>query len=429
MDVPDSHAEAAAGKTFCEFFAGIGLVREALARSGWSCIYANDIDAKKQELYEGHFGRSSHFHLGDVWDVEQVVGRIPERPFLATASFPCVDLSLAGHWRGFEGDHSSTFFGFINCLQALGERRPKLVLLENVAGFITSGNGKDFAAAATALAKLGYWLDAFVVDAKYFVPQSRVRVFVVGVQDDLETPLAVRQIPELGGFDQWTQLVERAPRSLRPEKLVRLMKGITLPTGWVAFDIPAPAQTKTDLAAIIDQDDSQDWWDEEAVARHFVMMSDRHQRQVAAMRDSGGEFVGTIYRRKRQGKTRAEIRFDGVAGCLRTPRGGSARQIVIAIANGRLRMRWMSAREYARLQGVADFPLTGNNNQNLFGFGDAVCVPVVRWIDETILTPVYEHTRTPEATWPTTSRPNIAARPCKPLKVATPRSKKRLRPN
>jgi site-specific DNA-cytosine methylase len=54
------------GKTFCEFFAGIGLVREGLAGSGWQCVYANDFDPKKRELYEARFG-AGHFHEGDVW--------------------------------------------------------------------------------------------------------------------------------------------------------------------------------------------------------------------------------------------------------------------------------------------------------------------------------------------------------------------------
>ena len=90
------------------------------------------------------------------------------------------------------------------------------------------------------------------------------------------------------------------------------------------------------------------------------------------------------------GKTRAETRFDGMAGCLRTPKGGSARQIVIVVDKDRLRMRWMSPREYARLQGADDFPLVVNTIQNLYGFGDAVCVPVIRWIDKHVLTPVFE---------------------------------------
>ncbi|HVS37631.1 MAG TPA: DNA cytosine methyltransferase, partial [Gemmataceae bacterium] len=160
--------------------------------------------------------------------------------------------------------------------------------------------------------------------------------------------------------------------------------------GWAAFHLPQPKTQRGPLADLIDRDDSQEWWDADAVRKHRDMMSPRHRRLVDQMLASGKLFVGTIFRRKRPDGTRAEIRFDGLAGCLRTPRGGSARQIVIAIDGGRLRMRWMSAREYARLQGADDFPLTDNNIQNLFGFGDAVCVPVIRWIDRHVLTPVFE---------------------------------------
>lgn len=377
-------------KTFCEFFAGIGLVREGLSPSGWRCIFANDIDPKKQELYELRFGRADDFHLGDVWQTKEVVGRIPGRPFLATASFPCIDLSLAGHWRGFDGDHSSTFFGFTEALDALGERRPTVVMLENVVGFITSHDGKDFEAAARSLAELGYLVDAFVVDAKYFVPQSRPRVFVVGVHKSVESGPFVRRSELDWVADGWTQLVEQAPKSLRPQKLVRLMQSIDLPSGWAAFDLKQPKARRGHVADVIDLDESQDWWDEGAVRKHHDMMSDRHRKIVDQMLESGQSFVGTIFRRKRYGKTRSEVRFDGMAGCLRTPRGGSARQIVVAVEAGRLRMRWMSAREYARLQGVEEFPLTGNTIQNLYGFGDAVCVPVIRWIDRNVLTPVFE---------------------------------------
>ena len=108
-------------KSFCEFFAGIGLVRAGLVDSGWICSYANDIDPKKQQLYEAKFGVDDHFHLGDVWDTAAAVDRIDSRPFLATASFPCTDLSLAGHWKGFAGEHSSTFFGFTKILAASKE--------------------------------------------------------------------------------------------------------------------------------------------------------------------------------------------------------------------------------------------------------------------------------------------------------------------
>ena len=90
-------------KAFCEFFAGIGLVHEGLRYSGWKCVYANDNDPKKQEQYLARFG-ANHFHLEDVRDTKRVLSEISGRPILATASFPCIDLSLAGHWRGLNGN-------------------------------------------------------------------------------------------------------------------------------------------------------------------------------------------------------------------------------------------------------------------------------------------------------------------------------------
>ena len=377
----------AVGRTFCEFFAGIGLVREALEASGWSCVYANDVDPKKRGLYVGRFGDEGHFHLGDVWETPEVVGRIGGRPLLATASFPCVDLSLAGNGRGFEGSHSSTFFGFVRAMESLGGRRPPMVLLENVTGFLTSAGGRDFEAAARALAGLGYRLDAFTLDAAMFVPQSRPRVFVVGVRSDVLPPGAMARDASGWFGDAWGDRLESADRRVRPRRLVDLMRAIDLPTGWIAFDLPAPEGAPPGVAEVIDRDDGQDWWDAEAVAKHRAMMHDRHRERVDAMVADGSTFVGTIFRRKRDGRTRAEVRFDGVAGCLRTPRGGSARQIVVVVEAGRLRMRWMSPREYARLQGAPDFPLAANTTQNLFGFGDAVCVPAVQWIDRHVLSP------------------------------------------
>ena len=377
-------------KSFCEFFAGIGLVREGLSDSGWRCQYANDINPKKLDLYQLRFGRNDHFHLGDIWQTDEVVERIEGQPFLATASFPCIDMSLAGHWRGFSGDHSSTFFGFTRVLDALGERRPPVVMLENVTGFITSKGGADFESAIRALAELGYWIDAFVLDAKSFLPQSRPRVFVIGVDESLEAPFHHRDSATNWLGSRWQQVIDEADESLRPARLVKLMQSIELPTGWAAFDLSAPVTESQDLSLLIDLDDQQEWWDSAAVEKHHDMMSDRHRELVDRLISEGDTHVGTVFRRKRDGKTRAEVRMDGIAGCLRTPKGGSAKQIVIVIAQGKLKMRWMSAREYARLQGAADFPLVANNIQNLLGFGDAVCVPVVRWIDSHILSPLFE---------------------------------------
>lgn len=377
------HGPAKSAKTFAEFFAGIGLVDEGLRGSGWNCIYANDISPVKKAMHADRNGTTPHYHLGDVRAVDEVISRLLDHdPFLATASFPCVDLSTAGHYRGFHGDQSSTFFAFTDILEALGDRRPKLVMLENVVGFLTSRNGADFTAAAGRLADLGYWLDAFVLDARCFVPQSRPRVFVIGMADDLRPARAERR--------SFSLVSEVGPTSLRPPSLVRIIRSLPLATGWRPLDLAPPPQRRQNLTEVVDLDDGQEWWDNTQVERHYRMMSELHRQRIDTFRNVGSPFVGTIFRRVRKEGQRAEVRFDGLAGCLRTPKGGSGRQIVIAVNEGRIRMRWMSAREYARLQGSPDFPLQRPTNQLLLGFADAVCVPAVAWIDRNVLTPLYE---------------------------------------
>jgi len=377
-------------KRFAEFFAGIGLIHEALKESGWQCVYANDIDPKKEAMYKGHFGVSSYFHREDVWETEKIVNEIPGAPFLATASFPCTDLSLAGHWRGFDGEHSSTYFGFIRALHALGPNKPKLVMLENVTGFLTSKDGADFVRAVTTLAEEGYWIDCIVLDAKAFVPQSRPRVFVVGFHESLHSERIIRQSNHGALFgDDWQSAIDDGG-SLRPNSLLRLIAKTQLSTGWATLALRPPRQVKYMLEAVIDTDDAQEWWEQAATDKHYAMLSDLHRIEVERRRKAGGLHVGTVYRRCRHNEMRAEVRFDNVAGCLRTPKGGSARQIVMVIDDGRIRFRWMSPREYARLQGAPDFKLAENTIQSLFGFGDGVCVPVIRWMDQNILTPMFE---------------------------------------
>lgn len=379
----------APSKRFAEFFAGIGLVHEALKHSGWECAYANDIDPKKEAMYKGHFGESPYYHLGDVWDTPGVLKRLEERPFLATASFPCTDLSLAGHWNGFEGDASSTYFGFINAIKELADGKPKLIMLENVTGFLTSKGGADFVRAVTTLAELGYWVDTVVLDAKMFVPQSRPRVFVVGFHESLRSSRIIRQGQCAMFGDAWQAAIDDGG-TLRPQVLRKLMADTNLPTGWATLDLRPPKQAKYELASVIDTDSDQDWWDKAANDKHYAMLSDLHRTEVDRRRKAGGLHVGTVYRRCRNDEMRAEVRFDNLAGCLRTPRGGSARQIVMIIDDGSVRFRWMSPREYARLQGAPNFVLAENTIQSLFGFGDGVCVPVIRWMDKHVLTPVYE---------------------------------------
>ncbi len=369
---------------FLEFFAGIGLIHIGLRPSGWRCVYANDISPKKREMYLHEIPEASdYYHCENIWKTDIIAEKINEPCLLATASFPCIDISLAGHMKGLGGKHSSTFFGFIKVMEQLkGERRmPTLLMLENVTGLLNSNHGSDFREVCLAAARLGYFLDAFIVDAKHFMPQSRPRLFIVGMTDDALSSTAYKSYQE-----EWWQRVQLDP-DIRPQRLVNAMKALRLPTGWVAVDLPPLPPVQRNLASVIDLGDEQEWWDDDAVQKHLAMTSDLHKQRIEKMIISNDLYIGTIFRRIRENKTRAETRFDGLAGCLRTATGGSAKQIVIVIDHGAVRMRWMSAVEYARLQGVPNYKISVPRNQALTGFADAVCVPVIEWIAHYVLSP------------------------------------------
>ena len=357
--------------TVAEYFAGIGLMRLGLDQSGWRTVFANDIDEKKHEMYCHHFGTSPEFVLGDIHELNQA--NVPST-ILATASFPCNDLSLAGARKGLAGEHSSAFWGFIRILNEMGERRPPLVLLENVTGFLTSHDGADFHEALLALNDLGYTVDAFIIDASRFVPHSRQRLFVVGQRD--ATP-RVSETPSL------------LQSELRPAALADFI--LWHPDiQWNLRSLPSLPRHETRLADIIEDlsPNSAAWWSRERCDYLLNQMSSKHRAQADAMIRASQRSYATVFRRVRATGSMAELRTDGIAGCLRTPRGGSGRQILFVAGKGRFAVRLLTARECARLMGADDFLLNVPLNQALFGFGDAVCVPVIRWIAKNYLTPL-----------------------------------------
>lgn len=362
-------------RTVAEFFAGIGLMRVGLERKGWSVLFANDIDPKKCEMYRDHFpDADNHLVCGDI---HQLKAELIPSVTLATASFPCNDLSLAGARKGLHGKESSAFWGLISALENMKSRRPPLVLLENVTGFLSSHKGNDFKQALCALNALGYTVDAFILDAVMFVPQSRQRLFVVGI---LESCIPSDEVREQLSFYE---------SPVRPPALAEFILHNT-EINWNVRMLPVPPQRKISLADILDDMDesSQEWWSAERAEYLLNQMSLRH-REVADRMIRGKHYTfGTVFRRIRNGKSMAELRTDGIAGCLRTPRGGSGRQILFKAGKGRHFVRLLNPRECARLMGADDFVIKAPLNQTLFGFGDAVCVPVIEWIAEYYLNPV-----------------------------------------
>ena len=161
---------------------------------------------------------------------------------------------------------------------------------------------------------------------------------------------------------------------------------------WYFSEIPPlPSKVKTDLSSVIESLSEEDerWWSDDEVDRHLKMMSPVNLNYLKELQVASPCSYCAMYRRVRQGKQRAELRKDGLAGCLRTARGGSSRQMLVRVEKNSIRMRLMTPREYARLQGVPDsYPIPSQANQALTGFGDAVCVPAVAWIAGNILNPL-----------------------------------------
>ncbi|GFD67924.1 DNA cytosine methyltransferase [Alteromonas sp. KUL106] len=377
---------------FAEFFAGVGLVREGLAIDGWECVWANDICENKMQTYLQNYGED-HFRLGNVWDYVDDPTSIPDDIFLYTASFPCTDLSVAGGRAGLAGVHSGSLNAVLKIL--LNKRRagaaPKVILLENVLGFITSHGGKDLSDTVNLLNELGYVVDVIEINAAHFTPQSRQRVFLVAVDKEIASnTMKVKSNDGAYADDWWEELTSRPDiRSLKLQNVIRQNKNLN----WGLVKVPPLPVLSNSLIDIIDEsvgENSKYWWDLDRKNKLFSQMNNNHKRILEYMSAQDSLSYGTVYRRMRKGLSMAELRTDGIAGCLRTPRGGSSKQILIQGGFGDWKVRLLTPREYARLQGVRDsYILPVKDNQGYFAMGDAVCVPVINFISQHILTPIY----------------------------------------
>jgi DNA (cytosine-5)-methyltransferase 1 len=366
--------------SFYEFFAGGGMARAGLG-DGWTCLFANDFDAKKAECYRANWGADELF-VGDVAKV--TTAQLPGRADLVWASFPCQDLSLAGAGAGLKGERSGSFWPFWSSMKALRAegRAPKTIVLENVCGALTSHGGKDFESICEALAGEDYKFGALVIDAALFLPQSRPRLFIVAVREDVATPALLQGKSSSAHFHTKALLTayERLPDHLKD--------------AWVWWRLSAPLARNATLSQIIeDAPRDVNWHSLEETRRLIGMMSDVNLEKIEEAKRAERKMIGTLYRRTRNENgekiQRAEARFDDVAGCLRTPTGGSSRQYVLIVKKGAVRSRLMSARETARLMGLPDdYVLPAKYNEAYHLTGDGVVVPAVRHIAAHIVEPL-----------------------------------------
>ncbi|EKD87232.1 MAG: hypothetical protein ACD_36C00181G0001 [uncultured bacterium] len=371
--------------TFYEFFCGGGMVRAGLGPN-WNCLFSNDFDHKKSITYRRNWG-DKELRTCDVRTVTP--DSLPGHANLVWASFPCQDLSLAGAGAGLKGDRSGTFWPFWEIVKGLiaQNRSPEIIILENVCGMLTSHKGADFAAICSAFQLAGYRCGATVIDAALFVPQSRPRLFIIAVHGDLQIPDSIHRQSHsplwnsralLGAYNK---LSSKARRS------------------WIWWDMPTPPERLTSFADLIEPNPSSVQWHTAAETQQLLaMMSDVNRAKVndakKYSKKTGQCKVGTIYKRTRIDKSsgkvqRAEVRFDDVAGCLRTPAGGSSRQLIMVVDGNDVKSRLISSRETAHLMGLpSGYILPEKYNEAYHLTGDGVVVPVVRHIAQHILEPL-----------------------------------------
>jgi len=357
-----------------EFFAGGGLARLGLSGQ-FDVAWANDLDAMKCRAWRENFGAHGLIE-GDVAAIR--IGQLPQRPALAWASFPCQDLSLAGDRAGLKGGRSGTLFAFMARLAELRERGdpPEVVVLENVKGLLSSNSGQDLAAVFSALQDLGYAAGCLEMDAAWFLPQSRPRVFIIAVRQGAEIPAALLSR-------------DNRPCVFQTPAILKAQAALPGALNWFA---PSPAQPSTSLADILDPRDNA-WWDASKLATFNQQLSETHRERLESIRGTPGRHIGTMYRRIRRAggekHQRAEIRFDGKVGCLRTPAGGSSRQFWLVVEGDILNIRPINPREAIRLMGVPDtYLLPKGTLAGLKIAGDGVAVPVVAWLSEKLLAPL-----------------------------------------
>ena len=359
------------------------MVRQGLG-TNWRCLFANDWDPKKNEVYIKNWG-AGEIVIGDI------AGLSMEKTFGSTdlvwASFPCQDLSNAGSREGLTGKRSGAFFSLIKHIETLIklERTPKIIALENVVGTLTSKSGKDFHVICRSLSDLGYSFGAVIIDAAWFLPQSRPRLFIIAVRTPPFLQTSVPKFSSVMHSKNLLEAVDRLPLELKKK--------------WIWWQLPKPPIRKLQLADIIlDAGKNQKWHSASETQKLLSLMSDRNLQKITHYIKKSGEFFGCVFKRMRLENgakvQRAEIRFDNLAGCLRTPAGGSSRQILVCIKNGTVRSRLLSGRETARLMGLPDtYELPSSLNLTYHLTGDGVAIPAVSYLAENIFEPYLSYWR------------------------------------
>jgi DNA (cytosine-5)-methyltransferase 1 len=206
---------------FASFFSGIGGFDLGFEQAGFEVSYQCEIDSFCNEILEAHWP-----DVPRAKNIKEVKNATIPASDVWAGGFPCQDVSLArmGPRAGLKGARSGLFHDFAGLLR---EGHPKVVVIENVPGLLSSHKGRDFETVIRTLADIGYSVGWRLLNSKNFgVPQSRSRVYIVGCYRDRRGPVEILFEPECGkGNAAESQSNGKAALSPFKESLGDFIKG------------------------------------------------------------------------------------------------------------------------------------------------------------------------------------------------------------
>lgn len=334
--------------TFIDLFAGIGGFRLAMQQEGGRCTFASEIDKNARGTYEKNFGIVP---FGDI-TADATKEMIPPGFDILCGGFPCQAFSMAGKRDGFE-DKLQRGTLYKQIVEIAAKHQPKAIFCENVKGLLSIAEGQALQTISREIEGAGYHIvfDTILDSMKYGVPQHRERLYIVAVRNDIYARMRKRNI------------------------------------AFPAHPDPIPGQHPRTLGDVLEDGPvSKSYY----LGQDYLETLIRHRARHAGAGESGfgyivrerGDVAGTLMCGG-MGRERNMIRDDNQLDWEPTPRmhGG---------LNNR-HLRFLTVREWARLQGFPDYFLVPESIQAGYRqFGNCVTVRTVRAVGRAILNLIHQ---------------------------------------
>lgn len=307
---------------FIDLFAGIGGIRLAFQNNGGKCVFTSEWDSFAKKTYEANFGEVP---FGDITQISEK--EIPDHDILL-GGFPCQPFSIAGvskkkslgRQHGFLDKTQGTLF--FDIARIIEQKNPKVFMLENVKNLVSHDKKKTFKVITETLSELGYSIHHKVLDAKYYVPQHRERIVIVGFK-----------------------------KSVFKEK--------------ESFEFPEPPETELAIRDILQKRVDPKYTLSDKLWNYLQEYKKKHQAK-------GNGFGFGLTNLNSVSRTLSARYYKDGAEILIPQRGKNPRRL--------------TPRECARIQGFPDkFIIPVSNNQAYKQFGNSVAVPLIQAVGKNIV--------------------------------------------